>query len=344
LPSLLETGGLKEKKSNMARLPSITSNIVKEYLGKFPKTPSLTLARKIYNENNEVFSNIEHVRSTIRVYRGKSGSKLREEIKNNQFYNQAPTLPKSEKENKPTYIFPTQCNRILIISDIHCPYHDNEAIEAALNYGVERKANTVLINGDLIDFYGISRFEKDPRKRGVKYEIDCAKQILKYIRHKFPLATIIFYMGNHDHRWTKYMLNKAPELLDIEEFSLYHILGLAELQIHLLDNNRGTKAGKLNIRHGHEFFGSGGVFPARSYFLKAKDNILVSHAHKTSEYTTPDINKKINGGFSIGCLSDLSPDYAPNSEYNLGFAFVKIIDNNGSFIVENKRIIDGKVM
>jgi predicted phosphodiesterase len=321
---------------------ALNGEIIKEYLRKFPKTPSLTLARKIYNENKAVFKNIDDTRASIRYYRGKQGTKRISNLADKSFINQTPALPKSEKENKPTYVFPTQCNRILIISDIHCPYQDNEALEAALNYGVEKNANTVLINGDLIDFYGISRFEKDPRKRGIKYELDCTKQILKYIRYKFPLATIVYYMGNHDHRWTKYMINKAPELLDIEEFSLYHILGLAELQIHLLDNNRGTKAGKLNIRHGHEFQGTGGVFPARSYYLKAKDNILVSHVHKNSFYPSPDINKKIHGGWSIGSLCDLDPDYNPNNEYAHGFAFLEV-DKNGDFNVDNKQVINGKI-
>jgi predicted phosphodiesterase len=321
---------------------ALNGEIIKEYLRKFPKTPSLTLARKIYNENKAVFKNIDDTRASIRYYRGKQGTKRISNLADKSFINQTPTLPKSEKENKSTYVFPTQCNRILIISDIHCPYQDNEALEAALNYGAEKKANTVLINGDLIDFHGISKYQIDPRKKKPKEEIEDTKQILKYIRYKFPVATIIYYMGNHDHRWTNYMINKAPEFLDIEEFSLYHVLGLAELQIHLLDNNRGTKAGKLNIRHGHEFQGGGGVFPARSYYLKAKDNILVSHVHRTSEYTEPNIGKKIHGGFSIGCLSDLDPDYNPNNSYNLGFAYVEV-DKNGDFKVENKRIINGEV-
>ncbi len=323
----------------------LTGQTVKEYLKKFPKVQSLTLAKKIYKENKELFNTLDSVRSAIRRYRGKNGKVNLDTLRSREFINQKPEppkLPQSEKENKQTYIFPTQCNKILIISDIHAPYHDPEAIELALNYGVENGANTVLINGDLIDFYMLSRFEKDIRKRSVKYEIDCVIDIIKYIRFKFPLATIVYYLGNHDHRFNKYMVQKAPELLDIEEFSLYSLLKCAENNVILLDNNRGTRAGKLNIRHGHEFYGSGGVFPARSYFLKAKDNILVSHVHRTSDYTEPNINKKISGGFSIGCLADLDPDYSPNNAYNLGFAFLTV-DKSGDFTVNNKRIINGEI-
>jgi predicted phosphodiesterase len=330
----------------MAKPVTIVGTIVKEYLTKFPKMQSLTLAKKIYRENKAGFKDAEAVRCIIRRYRGKNGGENLKKLSDKTFVNQKPEppkLPKSEKENKQTYVFPTQCNRILIIGDLHVPYQDNEALEAILNYGIEKNANTVLINGDLIDFYMLSRFEKDPRKRSIKFELDCAKQVLKYIRYKFPLATIIYYLGNHDHRYNKYMIQKAPELLDIPEFSLFHILGLQELNIHLLDNNRGTKAGDLNIRHGHEFYGSGGVNPARSYYLKAKDNIAVNHVHRTSTYTIPNIRKSVHAGFSIACLCDLDPDYNPNNEHNHGGAFLEVF-KDGNFRMENKQIINGRVL
>jgi hypothetical protein len=62
----------------------LTGDIVIEYLKQWNDLPSLTLARKIYNENNNylVFANIEHVRTVIRYYRGKQGDKLRNKMQN----------------------------------------------------------------------------------------------------------------------------------------------------------------------------------------------------------------------------------------------------------------------
>jgi predicted phosphodiesterase len=325
---------------------TLSGTVVKEYLEKYPKVQSLTLAKKIYKENIELFTSVETVRTAIRSYRGKSGKTQRDKVKDRTFYDQKPEppkLPPSEKENKETYILAKANNNILLISDIHAPYHDNEAIELALNYGIEKNVNTILINGDLTDYYKMSKYEIDPRKRNPAFEIKATKQILEYIRYKFPTQTIIYYMGNHDHRFTKYMIQKAPELLDVPEFDLYHVLGLQKLNIIHLSNNRGWKAGKLNGRHGHEFQGGGGVFPARAYYLKANDNIICSHVHTTSEYSIPDIGKSIRGGWTIGCLSDLDPDYNPNNRYNLGFARIEVF-NDGNFRVENKRIINGTVL
>jgi hypothetical protein len=44
----------------------------------------------------------------------------------------------------------------------------------------------------------------------------------------------------------------------------------------------------------------------------------------------------------VGCLCDLSPDYAIVNRWNHGFAIVDI-DEDGSFEVHNHKIIDGRV-
>ena len=169
------------------------------------------------------------------------------------------------------------------------------------------------------------------------------KEFFEYLRHLFPTELIVWNYGNHDTRFKKFIYQKAPELLDIPEVDLNFILDLNRLKIIPLENGRGITYGKLNIRHGHEFQGGGGVYPARSYYLKAEDNILVSHVHRTSFFQSNDINRKLHGGWSIGCLSELSPDYNINSKYNHGFAIVQK-DKKGDFRVNNKMIINGKLL
>jgi len=51
----------------------IRRKIVFEYMDRFNDYGSLTIARKIYKEHPELFITLEHCRSYIRYYRGKSG-------------------------------------------------------------------------------------------------------------------------------------------------------------------------------------------------------------------------------------------------------------------------------
>ena len=184
----------------MAGQTTLSGKIVKSYLEKFPNVQNLTLAKKIYRENKEAFTSVDTVRSAIRLYRGKMGKKNKDRTKDKSFMNQKPKLPKPITEHKSTYILPVKNNNILLISDLHIPYHDNEAIQVAVKYGKKEKVNTVLINGDLIDFYGLSRFDKDPRVRNAAYEIAETKQFLAWLRSQFPKADIFWYLGNEPRR------------------------------------------------------------------------------------------------------------------------------------------------
>ena len=61
------------------------TNIILDYLEKFPNAPSRTLAKKIYNENSAFFIDAESVYFRVRYYRGQSGSTNRDRLKNTKF-------------------------------------------------------------------------------------------------------------------------------------------------------------------------------------------------------------------------------------------------------------------
>ena len=60
--------------------PQKDTEIVLEYLEKFPEAPSKTLARKIYSENNFLKS-FESVYGKVRYYRGQYGVQHRKDLK-----------------------------------------------------------------------------------------------------------------------------------------------------------------------------------------------------------------------------------------------------------------------
>jgi predicted phosphodiesterase len=325
-----------------AKLPS--SDIVKSYLKRFPTTPHRTLARKIYNENKKCFNSVQHVNGIIRYYRGKSGVKLRKTAHKSEFLDQKIEfeLPKSYATDYSPYCISQ--SRILIISDLHFPYQDNHAIRKAIEYGKEQKVNCILINGDLFDFAGISRHEKDWRQRSVTQEFEAVRTFLSSLRKHFPKAKIVYKLGNHDERWEKWLFLKAPEIFDDPEFKLETRLKLGELKIDIVKDKLPIKIGKLTCLHGHELAGgSGGVNPARATFLKTLDSVLVGHYHKTSQHTEASMYQEVFSVNSVGCLCDLTPHYMPINKHNHGFAYVDHDIKSGNYTLHNLKIIKGKV-
>jgi predicted phosphodiesterase len=346
---------LLKQKTNMAAITG-ASEIIREYLDRGLKMPDgkplpiTKLARLIYDENPLLFKDIETTRGRIRYVIGKAGSTHKAKLSGNgqyvvdeEFRMNPYKLPKSDETNYEPYTIGGK--RILVLSDIHIPYHSISALTAAFNWAADKNVDTVLLNGDTIDSHQLSRFVRDPKKRHFGEELNAFKDFIQAIKDNFPKAQIIFKEGNHEERYNSFLYSKARELSGVEEFELQNIILSRARGVEYVAEKRVMKAGDLNIIHGHEFIG--GTFSpvniARGLFLKAKVSCMQGHNHQTSEHTEADMNGRITTTWSLGCLSELHPDYMPLNKWNHGFAFIEV-EKDGSFQVQNKRIHKGEVL
>lgn len=318
-----------------------------EYCKEYPNHGDQTIAKKLFKEFPEMYPTLDNARDMVRVIRGHKGKMNREQASNKELFKpitnnpNAFDIPDSVEENWEPFVI--QQSKGLIISDIHIPYHSVEALTAALNYGKDRDVNFILINGDLLDMPNHSRFEKDWRNRSTFEEFQAGRQFLAGLRKGFPRARIIFKEGNHDERWERWLYVKAPEIFDDPEFKLETRLKLGELGIEIVKDRRPIKIGKLNVLHGHEMFGgSGGVNPARSAFLKTLSNLLIGHFHKRSSNDEPTLDGHMISVESTACLCGLHPLYARVNKWGHGFALVEHDLKTGEYLLDNRKIINGK--
>lgn len=322
----------------------------KEYLDRFPTLSKNAIARKLHADFPLLFNEVEDARRSVRYHTGTLGLSS----KSNKLTGMRETtysatnpfgLPDSYEEERHPFILPKANNNILIISDLHIPYHNISAINKAFEVGKKEKVNTVFINGDLIDFHGFSRFLRDPSKRSPKQEMDAARKFLEILRKQFPNAQIYYHLGNHDIRYEHY-LKAHPELFEDDYYHLESRLGLIDLRIYQIDDRTITKAGKLSLHHGHYIFKGAvsPVSPARTILLKAKQSMICGHTHKISEATATNLDADIYSTWSSGCLCELLPDYNPMANDNAhGFAHARIKDD-GSFTLTNYRVHKGRIL
>ena len=327
------------------------SDIAREFRKEFPDMPTLKLARIMYADNKLIFKDVEDSRHALRYIEGKIGAKQKHKFKHTEFHmaesrSKNPyNLPKSYEEQREPYILPVCCDNILLISDLHIPYHNIPAITIALNYGKKEKVNTIFINGDLIDCHSVSKFESDPKKRSIKEEFDATKEFLFQLRKAFPKALIYWLKGNHCIRWEKFLYSKVREIWDDDYFFLEERLQLNSVGVKILDDKVLVKAGKLSITHGHHIFKGAftPVNPSRGAFLKAKQSLIVGHLHRPSHHPETDLDGKIISCWSTGCLCELRADYSPLVGNTMhGFAHIQIA-KDGDYTVKNYSIINGKL-
>jgi predicted phosphodiesterase len=252
-------------------------------------------------------------------------------------------LPQSDTKEKS--IVEIEGKKILGLFDIHIPYHDNDALHLAINHGVKNGCDTVLLGGDYIDCYEISSFEKEKSRRSFKSELQLTKQFFSFLRFKFPKARIYAKMGNHEERYERYIRKNASALDGIEDFELSNLLGFDKFGIDVIHGKQLARINSLAVVHGHEFGKStfSPVNVARGLYLRAKSSAICGHSHQTSEHTEKDINGKLTTCWSVGCLSELNPEYAPFAKYNHGFCIITKRGKDG-FSVENFRIHEGQIL
>ena len=67
-------------------------------------------------------------------------------------------------------------NKIAIIGDLHIPFEDLTSLNKALCILKEEKPDVIVVNGDLLDCWEISRFDKVPSfSKLIKEEIALAR-------------------------------------------------------------------------------------------------------------------------------------------------------------------------
>lgn len=232
--------------------------------------------------------------------------------------------------------------RIGILSDVHFPYHDALALKAAVKSLKEYEVDTVILNGDIVDFYSVSFWDRDPSKRNLALERDFVLRAFDRLRSALKDVKFIYKAGNHEARLGKFLSRKVPELWELEELRVDNFLRLKDFGMDYVDEHTRIEAGELDILHGHEYRSFASVNVAITYLRRAFRNVLIGHYHKAQGDTKRDSRGHLHGAWVVGCLCQLNPSYAPYNEWTHGFAFVEL-QNNGLFSVKNHVIEGGEV-
>lgn len=334
----------------MASKNRITTNknLAEELVRQYPGAPKKSLARVLQKKYPKHFVSLESAYTAVRWATGAKGAASRKtadpklvyagSVKKPQYM-----LPKGLKQVKPPKSF-NKPGDYLFLTDIHVPYHDEKAIEAAVKYAVDRKIPNLVINGDGVDFYKFSDYGGNPKNRDPDEELVTFREVLAYLSSHFK-GVKIYKCGNHEDRYERYLARRAEALVGMPGHDLESVLGIRQFGFDWVESRQYYKLGKLNCFHGHEL-PKGLASPvniSRGVYLKLQEPGIVGHWHRTSCHVeTSGLKAHVTTCYSVGCLCDLNPAYGPVNSWNHGFAVVTVAAN-GDYNVQNKTILNGKI-
>lgn len=234
-------------------------------------------------------------------------------------------------------------SKTLVLSDIHLPFECKEAWPLVLKKVVPAvQPDRIFLLGDIVDFYQVSDWDKDPlRLETLQEDLDYAVGELKKLRRAAPKAEFLFMVGNHEHRLTRFLWRKAPQLASLRSLHLPELLRFDGLGVK--EVKAPYRIGHLHFFHGHELIKSGGVNAARNVFVRAPGNSIIGHLHRMQAHFHRTLSGETYGVWLNPCLCNLNPGYIMEPQWMNGFTLVTHYDT--VFHVDQVPILrqDGKV-
>jgi hypothetical protein len=233
---------------------------------------------------------------------------------------------------------------VVFLSDLHVPYEDKKAVRAVIDLIEDLQPHRIVLNGDIQDFYRVSRFDKDwERTDTLQDEIDTGNFYRMKFRDAAPNAVIDETEGNHEARLGIYLDRNADALGSLRSLRLPALLQHKTYQI----TGHGDEGFLLRpdfwIKHGEIARQDAGM-SAKAQMLKAFTNGLTGHTHRLGEFTVRVGMGKVYRWFENGCLCNIDDaDYirggAPN--WMQGFSVGQFSTNSDKFKVELVEVEDG---
>ena len=226
--------------------------------------------------------------------------------------------------------------KIAFPTDEHYPFQDERARAVALQITSDFKPDIRIAGSDGLDFYAISRFDKDPRRikaNGLQDEIDLWTKGQREWQSASSDAKVFFLRSNHDDRLQKYLM-RHPEMYDLRALRLPVLLGLDALGIEW-EYQKGENANyelvvdnPLLITHG-EIARKYSAYTAKAMMDQemAQISILSGHTHRMGSHFARTRAGLVQA-HECGCLCLTNPGYVRNPNWQQGLALATLTPNS----------------
>lgn len=216
-----------------------------------------------------------------------------------------------------------------VINDVHVPYHDKTAIALACKVLRWWQPDVLIYNGDLLDFYNLSRYDQNPgRQYRLQDEIDLFHvEVVAPINHSAgKQCRKIFLPGNHEARLQKYLW-QHPELFGLRDLTLKSLLKLDNYGIEYADYS--TQFGDLlEVSHGTRVNKWAGMSAkAEQELRRYAMSTITGHVHRSGTFKTKVGDRWVVGQESP-CLCSLKPEYMRVTDWSQGLTLFTVNSGN----------------
>lgn len=211
--------------------------------------------------------------------------------------------------------------KILHLTDQHIgPFQSMRALKQSLSAISIVKPAILVLGGDLLDCYPISRFiQRKNRLNSLQKELSVSSWYLRACRKRGPHATIIYTQGNHEERLQNYIDTKAPGLATLKALTIPALLPCNELGIKVLPYGKPFVFRGLHFTHGSVIRKwTGRSAQAQSEYENA--SVAMGHSHRLAAVFSRR-GPQVIQSYESGCLCSTRPSYMTHRpDWQQGFS------------------------
>ena len=214
----------------------------------------------------------------------------------------------------------------IVFSDIHAPFHDRNAIALAAKVAAWWRPDVAIYNGDDVDFYQLSRFDKNPNRTArTQDEIDTWHiECVAPLNAALGKARKIKVPGNHEDRLRR-KLWANPDLFGIGALELPELMQLRRYGIEYVEL-RVRFGNVLEVTHGTRVSKWAG-YTARLEQEQRRYSIstITGHVHRAGRFQTRVGNTHVVSQ-EAPCMCTLDPEYMIDPDWIQGVTLFVVRD------------------
>ena len=222
----------------------------------------------------------------------------------------------------------------VVLNDLQIPWQDKPVLDLVLAFIKDLKPHGVILNGDVVDCYELSEFDKDPLKpwhldREMREAWLLLDALTPWTKERWWLG------GNHEDRLRR-TIWKNPKFARLSALRFEELFRIKDNGFNWKPYGGVVKLGRLLVTHGSLVLKHSG-WSGRAHYDKYGSSVLVGHTHRLGIYYRTNA-KGIHAAYENGCLCKLNPEYVQYPDWQQGFSVVHV-GERGFFNVQQIPII-----
>lgn len=215
-----------------------------------------------------------------------------------------------------------------VIGCAHLRFAERAAYDLTMAVLQQVKPTHIILNGDILDCTGLSKYSKDPNiVDTLQEEIGAYGRFVGHVRAAAgEEVEILQTPGNHEARLERYLQDNAPALRSLDALTLPSLLRFSERRVQWFRDEIVLAERNLVVTHGEKVRNFAGLsVKAEMEKRRFQVSVYINHTHRMGAvYATAPYSGKVVGGWEGGTLHKLETEYVRHPDWQLGMGVITV--------------------